>query len=96
LVDGTEHPMRPFIAFIRRQPKADFHVWFPDLPDCVSGGRTIVEARQNAENALALHCQLLSDTGGLIPRPSFMHELGRNGERPDGLVVLIPPPGLAP
>ena len=56
--------MRPFIAFIRKQPSAGFRVSFPDLPDCcISTGSTIDEARQNAESALALHCQLLQDTG---------------------------------
>jgi len=26
---------RPFIAFIRRQADADFHVSFPDFPGCI-------------------------------------------------------------
>jgi predicted RNase H-like HicB family nuclease len=82
--------MRPFIAFIRKQPDADFRVSFPDFPDCRSTGKTIAEARQNAESALALHCRRLHDIGAPVPPPSFMHEIGSG--RPDGLVVLIAPP----
>jgi predicted RNase H-like HicB family nuclease len=87
--------MRPFIAFIRKQTDAGFRVSFPDLPECRPTGRTIAEARRNAESALALHCQLLHDTGAAIPPPSYMHELSSSRERTDGLVVLIAPPAAA-
>jgi predicted RNase H-like HicB family nuclease len=85
--------MRPFIAFIRKQPEAGFRVSFPDLPDCNSSGRTVAEARQNAENALTLHCQRLIRIGVPIPRPSYMHQIAWSQERIlDGLVALIAPP----
>jgi predicted RNase H-like HicB family nuclease len=85
--------MRPFIAFIRQQPDKGFRVSFPDLPDCNSGGRTIAEARQNAENALTLHCQRLIRIGAPIPHPSYMHQIAWTPERiMDGLVALIAPP----
>ena len=85
--------MRPFIAFIRKQPNSDFSVCFPDLPHCNSTGRTIAEARQNAENALAMHWRRLRKTGKAAPIPSYMHELAWSQERiTDGLVALIAPP----
>jgi predicted RNase H-like HicB family nuclease len=85
--------MRPFIAFIRKQPEAGFRVSFPDLPDCNSSGRTVAEARQNAENALTLHCQRLIRIGVPIPCPSYMHQIAWSQERIlDGLVALIAPP----
>ena len=88
--------MRPFIAFIRKQPDLGFHVSFPDLPDCSSSGRTVAEARQNAESALSLHCQYMHDLGTPIPVPSYMHELAwRNAPTNDGLVALIRPPDWA-
>jgi predicted RNase H-like HicB family nuclease len=87
--------MRPFIALIRRQDSG-FRVSFPDLPDCSSTGRTVAEARQNAESALDLHCQHLHDVGTPIPVPSYMHELAWGRERvTDGLVALIRPPDWA-
>ena len=88
--------MRPFIAFIRKQPDTGFGVSFPDLPECRTTGQTIAEARQNAENALASHCRRLHDAGVPVPPPSYMHELAWSGERiTDGLVALIAPPRAA-
>jgi predicted RNase H-like HicB family nuclease len=84
--------MRPFIAFISKQISAGFRVSFPDLPECDSTGLTIVEARQNAEHALSMHCRHLRQSGVPIPRPSYMHQIARTQERSaDGLVVLITP-----
>ena len=88
--------MRPFIAFIRKQPGSGFGVCFPDLPHCNSSGPTIAEARQNAEHALGLHWRRLRDTGKAVPIPSYMHELAWSQERiTDGLVALIAPPQAA-
>jgi len=84
--------VRPFIAFIRRQSDTDFRVSFPDLPDCASSGKTVAEAQRNAERALALHCLRLRHDGAPLPAPSFMHEIGAERGRVDGLVVLIVPP----
>jgi predicted RNase H-like HicB family nuclease len=84
--------MRPFIAFISRQSDGDFHVSFPDFPDCHSGGKSVTEARLNAESALGLHCRRLNDTGTPIPSPSFLHDLGARDARTDGLLLLIPAP----
>jgi predicted RNase H-like HicB family nuclease len=87
--------IRPFIAFIRRHPDAGFLVWFPDLPDCQTTGRTVEEARQNAENAVALHFRHLQDAGTALPSPSYMHELFWARNLLDGLVALIAPPRAA-
>jgi predicted RNase H-like HicB family nuclease len=88
--------MRPFIAFIRKQPNRGFGVCFPDMPQCNSTGRTITEARQNAEFAMALHSRHLHAIGRPMPQPSYLHELARSEERiADGLVVLIAPPQVA-
>jgi predicted RNase H-like HicB family nuclease len=86
---------RPFIAFIRREARADFRVSFPDFPDCVSSGKTIVEARRNAERALAVHCWRLRYAGAPLPPPSFMHDIAAAGRLGD-LVMLVPPPDLSP
>ena len=88
--------MRPFIAFIRKQPGSGFGVCFPDLPHCNSTGRTIDEARQNAEYSLGLHWRRLRETGRPVPIPSYMHELAWCDERiTEGLVALIAPPQAA-
>jgi predicted RNase H-like HicB family nuclease len=87
--------IRPFIAFIRKQPGADFSVSFPDFPDCVAAGKTIAEAHKNAGRALALQYWRLCNAGMRIPAPSYMHDLYARRERTDGLVALIAPPDVA-
>jgi predicted RNase H-like HicB family nuclease len=84
--------MRPFIAFIRKQSGTDYRVSFPDFPGCVSSGRSIGEARKNAERALALQCWRLHHAGAPLPQPRFMHEI--DATRADGLVTLIVPPDV--
>jgi len=88
--------IRPFIAFISKQTDCGFRVTFPDLPHCDSTGRSIEEARQNAEKTLAMHCRRLRRTGEPLPRASYMHQIVVSQERgTDGLVTLIRPPEAA-
>lgn len=53
-------------------PEAEdgFSLFFPDLPGCTSGGRTIAEAAANAEEALAFHVAGMREDGDEVPRPS--------------------------
>jgi predicted RNase H-like HicB family nuclease len=92
IIAATGNVMRPFIAFIRKQPEAGFLVSFPDLPHCDSTGRTIIEARDNAEGALTRHCRRLHETGTAVPPPSYLHDLAWSPARiTDGLIALIRP-----
>lgn len=47
-----------------------FGVYVPDLPGCVSAGRTKEEAERNAHEAIELHLQGLRDAGQEIPEPT--------------------------
>ncbi|MDO7843477.1 type II toxin-antitoxin system HicB family antitoxin [Sphingomonas immobilis] len=47
-----------------------FGVYFPDLPGCVSAGRTVTEAAMGAEEALVGHLKVMADYGDPIPAPS--------------------------
>ncbi len=47
-----------------------FSVYFPDVPGCVSAGRTELEAFENAEEALSLHLAELVRTGEAVPERS--------------------------
>ncbi len=47
-----------------------YGVYFPDLPGCVSAGKTIGEALAGAEEALALHIAGMAEDGEDIPQPS--------------------------
>lgn len=71
-----------------------FGVYFPDLPGCVSAGRTVQEAALGAEEALQGHLAVMAEHGDPIPAPSEIDaiapyegsfEVGRilvRGERP--------------
>ena len=39
--------MRYYIALLHKDPKSDYGVSFPDLPGCITAGRTLDEARKN-------------------------------------------------
>lgn len=80
-------------AIIERGPEG-FGVYFPDLPGCVSAGRTVQEAALGAEEALNGHLSVMAEYGDAIPQPSELDaieadegsdEVGRilvRGERP--------------
>lgn len=77
-----------------------FGVTFPDLPGCVSAGRTIQEAALGAEEALNGHLSVMAEYGDAIPEASTVDaiapaegsdEVGRilvRGERPGRAVRL--------
>ena len=47
-----------------------YSVFFPDVPGCASGGATLQEAAQNAEEALQAHLDLSEEHGDPLPEPS--------------------------
>jgi predicted RNase H-like HicB family nuclease len=47
-----------------------YSVFFPDVPGCASGGATLQEAAQNAEEALQAHIELSEEHGDKLPEPS--------------------------
>lgn len=54
----------------------NYGVYFPDLPGCVSAGRTVEEAARNAEEALGLHLAGMVEDGEIIPAatpPEALH-----------------------
>lgn len=55
---------------IVEEGKDGFGVYFPDLPGCVSAGRTVNEAVINAEEALYGHLAVMAEHGDPIPEPS--------------------------
>lgn len=71
-----------------------FGVYFPDLPGCVSAGRTVQEAAIGAEEALHGHLAVMAEYGDPFPEASELdavqadegsEEVGRilvRGERP--------------
>lgn len=52
-----------------------FGVYFPDLPGCVSAGRTAAEALLGAEEALNGHLAVMAEYGDPIPQPSDIGDI---------------------
>ncbi|UYY60087.1 type II toxin-antitoxin system HicB family antitoxin [Sphingomonas sp. S2-65] len=61
-------------AIIERGPEG-FGVYFPDLPGCVSAGRTVTEAALGAEEALHGHLAVMAEHGDAIPEASAVDEV---------------------
>ncbi len=52
-----------------------YSVFFPDVPGCVSGGRTLQEAAENAEEALQAHLQMAAENGEAVPEPTPLDQV---------------------
>lgn len=86
--------MASYIAILRKEKKSNFGVSFPDLPGCVSAGKTLEEARKNAVEALALHLQGMAEDGEEIPPASALDRIVLDRENVDGVPFLVDTPDL--
>lgn len=87
--------MRPYIALMHKDRKSDYGVSFPDLPGCVTAGKTLDEARSFAAEALALHLEGLVEDGIAIPEPSSAEAIMANRKNRDAVAFLVDPPKIA-
>ena len=81
--------MRHYIGLIHKDADSDFGVSFPDLPGVVTAGTTLDEARDMAEEALALHLDGMVEEGEAIPEPSSLEEIMSNPENRSGVAILV-------
>jgi predicted RNase H-like HicB family nuclease len=88
--------MNQYIALIHKQAESDFGVSFPDLPGCVSAGSTLDEARDMAEEALALHLEGLEADGEAAPKPSSLDAVMSDPTNRDGVAILVASLSQAP
>src|SRR5438105_3330489 len=89
-----ELTMRYYIALLHKDRKSDYGDSFPDLPGCVTAGRTLDEVRAMAIDALALHLQGLIEDGSPIPEPSSLETIMADPDSHDGVATLIPVPSM--
>ena len=78
-----------YIGLIHKDPDSDYGVSFPDLPGCISAGRTVEEARTMAAEALALHLEALEAYGEEIPKPSSADTVLAHPDAHDALALLV-------
>ena len=80
---------RTYTGLIHKDPESDYGVSFPDLPGCISAGRTVEEAREMAAEALALHLEALEAYGEDIPKPSSADTVLTHPDTHDALALLV-------
>jgi predicted RNase H-like HicB family nuclease len=84
--------MRQYIALIHKEANSDYGVSFPDLPGVISAGETLDEARDMADEALALHLEGLATDGGATPEPSRLEDIMKGTQNRDGVAILVAAP----
>ena len=82
-----------YIAFIHKEPDSVYGV-SPDLPGCISAGKTIDEAVQNAVEALAGHVRMLESDGDPVPSPrdfdAIMADPDLEEDRQGAMTTIVP------
>ncbi len=80
-----------YIAIIHKDDNSDFGVSFPDLPGCISAGKTLEEARLMATEALETHVSYMIEEGLVVPEPSSLDAVIKH-EDYEGAVAVLPVP----
>lgn len=62
-----------------------YSVFFPDLPGCVSAGKSLENAFIEAHDALSLHTAGMREDGDALPTPSAIDEL----EKDDSIATVM-------
>lgn len=75
-------------AIIERSTNG-FGVFFPDLPGCVSAGKTEQEAAENAEEALAGHLVVAAEYGDELALPSPFDSIARDPDVDEVARILV-------
>ena len=78
-----------YIAYLHKDRDSDFGVSFPDFPGCVTAGKTLEEARRNAEEALSMHIRGMAEDGDTIPKPSKLDEITDDPARKGAVAILV-------
>ena len=60
---------RRYVVVIESGPR-NFGAYVPDLPGCVSTGKTLAEVRRNIREAMAFHIESMERDGDPIPEPT--------------------------
>ena len=61
--------MRKYAVVIERGPN-NYSAYVPDLPGCVTTGKTIEEVKADIREAIELHLEGLKEDGVSVPEPS--------------------------
>ena len=59
---------------IIEQGEHNYSAYVPDLPGCVSTGRTVEDVKRNIQEAIELHLQGMIEDGNPIPPPTTLSD----------------------
>lgn len=72
---SNKYPDSYVFPCVAEQGEHNYSVYFPDLPGCVSSGKSVPEAIKEAREALAFHLWGMEQDGDLIPQPSDFFDM---------------------
>lgn len=78
-----------YIAIIHKDKKSDYGVSFPDFAGCVTAGKTLEDAKNNAIEALTLHIEGMIEDGEDIPAPSTLDAIMASDDFKDGVAFMV-------
>ena len=88
--------MPQYVALLRKDPRSDFGVEFPDFPGCVTAGSSLDEARRMAEEALRFHVDGLLEDGDALPEPRSIDDVMADPEHREAVAFLVEIPQEPP
>jgi predicted RNase H-like HicB family nuclease len=78
-----------FPVVIHKEAASDYGVTVPDLPGCVTAGRTVDEALVMAKEAIEGHLEVMLEEGYRIPAVKTIAQLQSNPEFRDGFWAVV-------
>ena len=81
--------MANYIAIVHKETKSDFGVSFPDFPGCITAGKNIDEAKDMAQEALALHMHGMLEDGEQLPVPSRLEDIMSDPDQANAIAYLV-------
>jgi predicted RNase H-like HicB family nuclease len=81
--------MANYIAIVHKEAKTDFGVSFPDFPGCITAGQTVDEAKDLAQEALALHVKGMIEDGDQLPAPSKLEDIMADADYAGAVAYLV-------
>ena len=78
-----------YMGLVHKEIDSDYGVSFPDLPGCITAGRTLEEVREMAAEALALHLEGLAEDGDEIPAASSADAILAHPDACDAMALIV-------
>ena len=57
-------------AVVFEKAERNWAAYVPDLPGCISTGKTLEETKRNIREAIELHLESMREAGETVPEPS--------------------------